>query len=72
MPAPPLWAAGSRRIDDVVEGLTVQVMVSLTRRADAGRTSPWLGRDAISAFCVGGSPVIQGDDRTRSSLHLER
>ena len=31
-------AAGSRRVHDVVAGLTEQVVVSLTRRVDAGRT----------------------------------
>jgi ribonucleoside-diphosphate reductase alpha chain len=31
-------AAGSRRVHDVVEELTAQVIVALTRRADAGRT----------------------------------
>jgi ribonucleoside-diphosphate reductase alpha chain len=31
-------AAGSRRVHDVVVGLTEQIVVSLTRRADAGRT----------------------------------
>jgi len=31
-------AAGSRRVHDVVEELTAQVMAALTRRADAGRT----------------------------------
>ena len=31
-------AASSRRVHDIVEGLTEQIVASLTRRADAGRT----------------------------------